>query len=621
VDEAETALRFHQASQGPTNRDRKAEWQKEDSEVTSDFDYKEVVIEAEFKLIPEPDVPDRDYAEFAIRTIKKVVKREDVLVRQVFYTGLSTYTFDPVNLGIIAPTSEGKTYVVTRALKPFPEEDDWNIGNMSTKVLVRQKGILVSPDGKPIREQANELRKRIRALGGGKMDAEEKQTLIDELEELVESAKTEIDLSGKILVFLEPPHRELWNLLKPILSHDLVKIDFPYVDRTDREGILTKKVVVKGWPACVFCSARDESAWEVWPEIQSRFLITSPNMNKQKYFEANVLIAQKKGLPNLLKQHVLVSDKDLDIAKQCVQFLKNQIKSFYTANHASYDKNTNSVWIPCGGILSEALPSSKGSDNRVTERIFSFLNVISLAKGHLRPKLEYGPEKLVIATLDDLAEVLHITQNVSGMPTHKMQFFNEIFVPLFNSKETADDDGNKEEKRIAVTTRQLADYYKQETGKVLTTDAVRKIYLEELENNGYIDKEDSELDKRLKIYWPIVDFKIPTPEEQQEKIKKCGIETQSRNFLQYSKILLPKNYMKIKRDWLKLEILALLEYGIERDQMRLFNENCTGTYCICQFVKEYEKTSSLSLYFSNGENGTSHNEIFGTLQLLEDGII
>jgi hypothetical protein len=217
--------------------------------------------------------------------------------------------------------------------------------------------------------------------------------------------------------------------------------------------------------------------------------------------------------------------------------------------------------------------------------------------------------------------VLHITQNVSGMPTHKMQFFKEIFVPLFNSKKTLDvsDDRNKFEKRRAVTTRQLADYYKQETGKVLTTDAVRKIYLEELENNGYIDKEDSELDKRLKIYWPIVDFEIPTLEE--EKIKKCGIETQNRNLLQYSKILLPKNYMKLKKVWLKLEILALLEYGIERDQMRLFNENFTNTYCICQFVKEYEKTSSLSLYFSNGENGTSHNEIFGTLQLLEEWIL
>ena len=156
-------------------------------------------------------------------------------------------------------------------------------------------------------------------------------------------------------------------------------------------------------------------------------------------------------------------------------------------------------------------------------------------------------------------------------------------------------------------------HLKLRAGKVLTTDAVRKIYLEELENNGYIDKEDSELNKKSNIYWPIVDFKVPA----EEKIKKCGIESQSRNLLQYSKILLPKNYMIIKKDWLKLEILGLLEYGIERDQLRLFNESCTDTYCICQFVKEYEKTSSLSLYFSNGENGTSHNEIFGTLQLLE----
>ena len=67
--------------------------------------------------------------------------------------GLSTYTFDPINLGIIAPTSEGKTYVVTSALKVFPQEDVWYIGNMSTKVLVRQKGILVGPDGKPIQRK------------------------------------------------------------------------------------------------------------------------------------------------------------------------------------------------------------------------------------------------------------------------------------------------------------------------------------------------------------------------------------------------------------------------------------------------------------------------------------
>ena len=93
----------------------------------------------------------------------------------------------------------------------------------------------------------------------------------------------------------------------------------------------------------------------------------------------------------------------------------------------------------------------------------------------------------------------------------------------------------KPEKRIAVTTRQSADYYKQETRISPTTETVRKIYLEELENNGYIDKQDSELDKRLKIYWPIVDLRYSHTLRREEKIKKCGIESQSRNFLQYSR--------------------------------------------------------------------------------------
>ena len=48
-----------------------------------DFDFEAIKTEAEFKLMPAPEVPDRDFAEFTIRTIKKVVKREDVLVRQV----------------------------------------------------------------------------------------------------------------------------------------------------------------------------------------------------------------------------------------------------------------------------------------------------------------------------------------------------------------------------------------------------------------------------------------------------------------------------------------------------------------------------------------------------------
>lgn len=47
-------------------------------------------------------------------SIKKTVKCEDSLIRQIVLTGLSSKTDDPINLGVMGPTSEGKTYPVNR---------------------------------------------------------------------------------------------------------------------------------------------------------------------------------------------------------------------------------------------------------------------------------------------------------------------------------------------------------------------------------------------------------------------------------------------------------------------------------------------------------------------------
>jgi hypothetical protein len=356
-------------------------------------------------------------------------------------------------------------------------------------------------------------------------------------------------LRGKILVFLEPPQHELWNLLKPILSHDSEEIEFPYVDKTDR-GMEPKRVIVKGWPACIFCSARDESNWPVWPEIQSRFLITSPNMNSTKYYESNILISQRKGLPSLVQQRIVISDEEIQLAKSCILLLKEEIKKFMTSSStitlsmkkSGNNNNNNPVWIPYGQILAEILPSEKGTDTRTTKRIFSLLQIIPLAKAHLRHKLIFGPETLVIASLDDLGEVLHITQNISGMPAYKLKFFKEIFLPLYRSKLEQDKEEGHEEKRIAVTTKELCDYLKENEGKVVTTNNLKKTYLNELLNNGYIDEEDSVIDKRQKIYYQLIEFpphnkEIQGGEENQYKIKNYTTLDGVDNFSQNTKTL------------------------------------------------------------------------------------
>jgi hypothetical protein len=234
-----------------------------------------------------------DCAEFVIKTVKKTVKQEDLLVRILVYVGLTVYSYNPLCIGIRAPTSEGKTYAVIQSiLKFFPTQDLWLIGSISPKALIRQHGILVDKENKSLGDKEKELKKQIKQCGNSKNLASQKVELEDELDKLYQRAKWLINLQGKILIFLEAPHPDVWNIIKPILSHDTWEIEHPYVDA----DLKTKNVVTRGWPVCIFCSAKDESKWDIWPEIQSRFLITSPNMSPEKYLESNILTFQRLGL-------------------------------------------------------------------------------------------------------------------------------------------------------------------------------------------------------------------------------------------------------------------------------------------------------------------------------------
>ena len=190
----------------------------------SDFSYEDVQKEATGKCIPPSDIPDNDYVEFVINTARRTVKQENSLIRQILYTGLSKDTADPNNLMVSAPTSEGKTWPVIEVLKFFPKEDVLYIGKMSTMALVRQKGILMDSNNEPVKDRIRQLKKQI----SKSKDEKEKEALEDELDEIMEDVRSVIVLTGKLIVFLEPPQSEVWELIKPILSHDKVEIELSF---------------------------------------------------------------------------------------------------------------------------------------------------------------------------------------------------------------------------------------------------------------------------------------------------------------------------------------------------------------------------------------------------------
>lgn len=322
-------------------------------------------------------ITDGDYVEHVIKTAKRTVKGEDALVRLLVYVGLTVYSHNPLCLGIRAPTSEGKTYAITQTIqKYFPKEDIWLIGSMSPKALIRQNGVLVDSNNEPLDKRIRELKVKIKECDRDD-DLNQKIYLESELSKLYQTGKWLIDLHGKILVFLEPPHPDVWEIIKSILSHDSWEIEHPYVDA----DLKTKNIVTRGWPVCIFCSAKDESKWDIWPEVQSRFMIVSPNMSEEKYLESNRLTFQKLGLPDFVQQEIIMSDGEVDLARKCILYLKQRITRLCPIRYIQNEyKPYNPVSMPYHEYLAESLPHHKGSAMRTASQIGSLLDIVTLTR-------------------------------------------------------------------------------------------------------------------------------------------------------------------------------------------------------------------------------------------------
>jgi hypothetical protein len=582
-------------------------------------------------------IPDEDYVEYVIKVVKRTVKGEDALLRLLIYVGLTVYSHNPLCLGIRAPTSEGKTYAITQTIqKFFPKENIWLIGSMSPKALIRQNGVLVDSNNEPLEPRIRELKVKIKECDRDD-NLNQKIYLEGELSRLYQTGKWLIDLHGKILVFLEPPHPDVWEIIKSILSHDSWEIEHPYVDA----DLKTKNVVTRGWPVCIFCSAKDESKWDIWPEVQSRFMIVSPNMSEEKYLESNRLTFQKLGLPDFVQQQIIVSDTEVDLARKCIQCLKQRITRLCPIRYIQNEyKPYNPVSIPYHEYLAESLPYHKGSAMRTASQVGSLIDIVTLTRSQFM--FDFKIEKMVIARPEDLVEVLRITKNMtnsnySNLPNHKVKFLQEIFKPLYDSKSNPDTKDDKKELIIAVTSKELCDFYKKQKGRGITTDNLKKQYLNELLVNDVIGEAKSEIDGRQHIYYPLVELHDENEASEglsassdPAKITKLSNTNSFDNLLDTPRIKLSKNYKEIPQDWLIIHILGLANYRIDLTKI----EGCLADFLnttdefglleikrsdesrltVREFISKYESNPSISIrYIFKNQFYEFDNKVFGKM--------
>lgn len=342
------------------------------------------------------------------------VKKDDLTKKSILLTAMSAYSNNPLNLFLKGESGEGKTYNATQALRYFPDKDVWLLGGLSPTALVHSYGVLEDEDNREIIQLEDEEGKTYYAW----KDTLERIVKKD-FNEIKKNCHYVIDLRFKILLFLESPHFETYNYLRPLLSHDAYEITYKFTDKSSKGSLSAKTVLLRGWPATLFCTTDAK----YMQDLITRSLTISPDQSAEKYNEAKKVIASK-----YLRWKF--EDKELEVLKEKVRKLTLELKQ----------NNPISVFIPFADRLAENFPVKAGGDMRAFDHYLTLIQNSALLNMDSRPVFKKVTGKLqsqwvsaVLATFADY-QLFHeifiefAEASRAGIPKKALELFKKCMV-------------------------------------------------------------------------------------------------------------------------------------------------------------------------------------------------
>jgi len=494
--------------------------------------------------------------EYILSDLDTRVKKDRAVKLGVFFTGLSSHLKEPINLFLKGESGSGKTYNTTETLRYFPQENIWYLGGMSQKALVHSHGVLLNKNGEEL-DLENRPVKPCKRDFEGEGEYEEalrkyKEDLKDYREELRESYNL-IDMSHKILVFLEAPEFNTFQMLRPILSHDKEEIEYRFVDKTSKGQLQTMRVVLKGWPATIFLT----TSTKYMEELATRSFTATPESTELKILEANVLTNLKACYP----WQYSAETEEFKVIQKLIQKLEDCLS-----------ENQIDVVIPFKNLY-ELFPKDISRDMRDFQHFSQFLKTLTLLHYFQRPYMKLDKTQYLIATLEDVERALEVYREIfettrSGTEKRILDFYHNIVKtrPITTVKD------DKEEPVLDKDGKPTLDYnpswylsqltanYNKTAKKKLSEQSIR-VMLDSLDQIGYVDTQNDPLDKRCKLYVPLnkAEEKVQNPLEYgskadlKAKLEK-GFESWKENPLVKTPFYLLKNLSDDSGRWGETEI-------------------------------------------------------------------
>jgi len=393
-----------------------------------------LVNDARWKTILEETEKEIDW-DYLADILSSTIKKDKPTKLITFASMLLAQTEDSqFNIGLQAESSTGKSYIPLELTNYFPEDEVLIIAGASPTAFFHDKGYY---------------------------DEENKRYLVD--------------LEGKILVFLDQPHFQLLEKLRPLLSHDNKELSYKITDKNKGGSLRTKSVVLRGYPSVIFCTVKLD------PDEQekTRLFLLSPEVDEEKIRESLDLLAKKHG--NRDEYNKMISRNiRLTLLKERITKIRiSKIKHVIIPN---IDKLTDKFYKD---------KKLKPRDQRDFPRIMSLMKAHALLNYFKRDKV--GQES-IICNETDIEAGFKLYEKIAeanelGLPPLALDIYNKVFVPIMTGAGVTRQD---------IERRYLEVYYKP-----LNYEFFKKYLKPALLAAGLISEEPDPDDKRKMLYYEI----------------------------------------------------------------------------------------------------------------------
>ena len=400
--------------------------------------YDEKLLENKIQEI-EKEIPERiDTSPFTPLSPQDLAEILDLTIKYdksnkviTFLCQLSAYTeSSQFNVSFNAPSSTGKSYIPLEISNLFPGEDVLELGNCSPTAFFHEH-----------KEKYDK-----------------------------ETNTITVDLSRKIIIFLDQPNPALLERLRSLLSHDRKEMQSKITDKNQKGGNRTKTVIIKGFPAVIFCSA----GLVIDEQESTRFLLLSPEVTQEKIRES-ILSAIKKGTDNKKYQDWLNSDPKRKLLIDRIRAIR--------------DERVDEINIPNPEYIEELFFTnrkiSKPRNQRDIKWLISIIKSLALLNMWWREK----DDKTIIANKEDIDNAFELWKNISisqelNVPPYVYNIYKEVFIPAI------------EKSGGGVSRQEISKKHFEVKGSLLNDWILRRQILPMLESAGLIRQEQSPDDKR-----------------------------------------------------------------------------------------------------------------------------